>query len=298
MLKKTSSDKEKLLFVLNPVSGKKDKRRLTRIIHDKAGIENYDYELVATEGVGHATQLVKEKLEEEIHKVIAVGGDGTVNEVASAIKDSQKFMGIIPAGSGNGLARHLKIPMRISKAMKLLVNGKTLAIDYGIVNEKPFFCTFGIGFDAQIGWKFAKNETRGFRAYVVAVIKEFFSYKPKKYTIEIDGKKIVTRAFLITIANSGQYGNNAYISPEARIDDGLLDVCILKPFPKIAAFSMAYRLFTHTMHKSKYLTIIRGKYITMACKKKMKVHYDGEPLKLSKKLEISIIPKGLNVITP
>ena len=182
--------------------------------------------------------------------------------------------------------------------MKLLVNGDSQKVDYGIANEKPFFCTFGIGFDAQIGWKFAKNETRGFGAYVKAVIKEFFTYKPKKYTIEIDGKKVVTRAFLITVANSGQYGNNAYISPEARIDDGLLDVCILKPFPKIASFSLAYRLFTRTMHKSKYMTIIRGKYITMACKKKMKVHYDGEPVKMSKKLEISIIQGGLKVIVP
>jgi diacylglycerol kinase (ATP) len=296
-LKKKIADKEKILFVLNPISGKKDKSRLTRIIHREAELENYDYDLITTEGIGHATQLVTEH-RENLHKVIAVGGDGTVNEVASAIRDTDKEMGIIPAGSGNGLARHLKIPIRTTDAMKLLVNGKTLKIDYGIANEKPFFCTFGIGFDAQIGWKFAKNETRGFSSYVRAVIKEFFSYKPKKYTIEIDGKKTVTRAFLITIANSGQYGNNAYISPEAKIDDGLLDICILKPFPKIAAFSLAFRLFTHTMHKSKYLTIIRGKQISMACKKKMKVHYDGEPLKLSKKLEIQVVPKGLNVITP
>ncbi len=297
-MKKKSSDKEKLLFVINPVSGKKDKSRLTQIIHREAEAENYEYELVVTESTGHATRLVKEKLEEKIQKAVAVGGDGTVNEVASALKDTNRVMGIVPAGSGNGLARHLHIPMKTAGAMQLLVNGKVQKMDYGLANDKPFFCTFGIGFDAQIGWKFAKNETRGFSSYVKAVIKEFFTYKPKKYIIEIDGRKIITKAFLITIANSGQYGNNAYISPGARIDDGLLDVCILRPFPKIASFSLAFRLFTRSMHKSKYLEIIRGKYIMMECKKKMKVHYDGEPVKMSKKLEVKIVPKGLHVLVP
>jgi diacylglycerol kinase family enzyme len=188
--------------------------------------------------------------------------------------------------------------MKLKEAVELQNSGKITSIDYGLINDNPFFCTCGVGFDAHIGNKFAQSTKRGFFTYVKETFGAFFNYKPKKYNIKIDGEKIKTRAFLVTVANAGQYGNEAYIAPQADIRDGMLDLCILSPFPKHKAFHIGIRLFNRTMHQCKYIWVGKGQSITIQRKKKGEVHLDGEPAVMGKKLKISIIGKGLKVLTP
>jgi diacylglycerol kinase family enzyme len=219
-----------------------------------------------------------------------------VNEVARAVRDTPAVMGIIPCGSGNGLARHLHIPLKLIDALKMINDASILNIDYGLVNDKPFFCTFGTGFDAHISHAFATCEKRGVITYFLIIVKELFSYRSQKYKLKIDGKKFKTRAMVVTVANSAQYGNNGYISPHADITDGKLDVCIVHPFPKLLAGYLAIRFLRKRIHKSRYYRMIKGEKITLKRKQEDEVHLDGEPYIMGKKLKIKIVPKGLKVL--
>ncbi len=288
--------KLKILFIINPVSGTRRKKDIASKIYECVNNETFDIKLIFTEYAGHAFELARNALKKKFDIVVAGGGDGTVNEVGSALIKSKIALGIIPLGSGNGLARHLNIPLRTTDAIEIINKQKIQEIDYGLINGKAFFCTAGLGFDAKIGHKFAKKSERGFYSYFKAVIEEFFSYKSKKYKITIDGQKLKERAFLVTIANASQYGNNAFISPDAVIDDGLLDVCVLRPFPKNRVIGLGVRLFKRTLDQSPYLDIKRGKEIIVKRKKKGPVHYDGEPIKMDKKIRVSVVHSGLKVI--
>ena len=294
-----SNPKEKILFLINPISGTKKKGNLPERILSLLDHSKFEAEIHITRFRGDATEVVPIKMAEGFRKFIAVGGDGTVNEIAKALVDTDGVLGIIPIGSGNGLARHLKIPINIEKAMKLINNGKVEAIDYGRINGSPFFCTCGVGFDAHIGNEFAKNKGRGFITYIKVTISDYFNYKPKKYSLKIDNLvKLKTRAFLITVANGSQYGNNAYISPNADIQDGNLDICILSPFRLYKAPGIGIRLFAKNIHKSALMHTEQAKKIVLKRKKAGVVHFDGEPCEMGKKIKISIVPKGLQVILP
>jgi diacylglycerol kinase family enzyme len=230
---------------------------------------------------------------------VAVGGDGTVNEIAKALINTQAIMGILPIGSGNGLARHLQIPLQPRKAIQLINKQKYLAIDYGLINNTPFFCTCGVGFDALIGEKFAQCKGRGLSNYVKTTIREYFNYKPEMYQITIDNERKINRpAFLITFANGSQYGNNAYIAPHADISDGKLDMCILSPFKLYKAPGIGIRLFAKNIDKSSLMHSERASNIILERASEGVVHFDGEPCRMGKKLEISLINKGLNVLIP
>ena len=290
------TNKEKIAFIINPISGSNRKLKIPEIVQENLDHSKFEAEFFFTKCAGHATQLATELLEKKYPRIIAVGGDGTINEVAKALIDSNSAMGIIPNGSGNGLARFLKIPLKPKAAVELLNKGKVMSIDYGTINDNPFFCTCGVGFDAHIGNRFAQSTKRGLSTYVKETISAFFHYKPKKYKIKIDGEKIKTRAFLVTAANAGQYGNDAYIAPEADIQDGLLDLCILSPFPKRKVFGIAYRVFKRSIHQSEYVKAIKGEEITIKRKKKGEVHLDGEPAIMGKKLKIRIVKHGLRVV--
>ena len=202
----------------------------------------------------------------------------------------------MPEGSGNGLARYLGISSDVSQAIAKINKGHIITIDSGLVNGKAFFNVAGMGFDALISDRFAENMTRGPVGYLKIVLKEISRYKPQEYTICIDGNEIQREAFMISIANSPQYGNNAYIAPGASVDDGLLDVCIIKQFPLIQFPVMIYHLFSRTAHQSDYVEIIKGKQITIERPQRGPVHLDGEPFTLDKKLSIEVLPSSLNVV--
>ena len=291
--------KEKILFLINPISGTKHKGHLPGMIIELIDTTIFDVEVVITKFKGEATDIVRQKLLDNYRYFVAVGGDGTVNEIAKALINTKGIMGIIPVGSGNGLARHLHIPLQPRKAIQIINKLKYQAIDYGLINNSPFFCTCGVGFDALIGEKFAQCKGRGLANYVKTTIKEYFNYKPEMYQITIDNERTINRpAFLITFANGSQYGNNAYIAPNADICDGKLDICIISPFRLFRAPEIGFRLFAKNIDKSSLMYSERASHILLERASEGVVHFDGEPHRMGKSIEISLVNNGLNVIIP
>lgn len=287
--------REKILFVINPVSGNKSKDYIPELIKQKFNANEYDVKIITTQFAGQATPIVKQYFNKGYEKVVAIGGDGTVNEVASAIVETDAILGIIPLGSGNGLARHLKIPLKPQKALDLIKKGNHIKIDYGKINDRKFFCTTGIGFDAHIGHVFSKLEGRGFSNYIKATVSEFRRYQPKRYEISMNGTTIIRDAFLITFANASQYGNNAYIAPKADIQDGKLEVAIIRSFPLLTTPGVGARLFLKNIDKSVYLETYQCKSIIVKRKAPDVIHFDGEPGEMGEVINVKVIPGGLNV---
>src|SRR5689334_17658830 len=222
--------KKKLRYIINPKSGAKHNIDLAAMANEMTDKEQFDFEIVMTKAAKHATELAKE-VAGVVDDVVAVGGDGSVNEVAKGLIGSKTVLGIIPMGSGNGMARHLKIPVDTKQAFHLINNGRTDTIDTMMVNGEFAIGTIGIGFDAHIAHLFADAGTRGYGTYVKLVLSEFYKYKPYKYHITVDGDTFDRVCFLLTFANSSQFGNNAVIAPYADVQDGFLDVSMMKKFP-------------------------------------------------------------------
>ena len=292
------NQKIKIAFIINPIAGRRKHKDMAGLISNQLNKEKFQAFILETCYGGHASELVHEYLAKGVVHFVAVGGDGTVNEVAREAFKANATLGIIPCGSGNGLARTLKIPLKAEKAIETINDFLKIKMDVGVINENYFFCTCGVGFDAKIGKKFAKQKTRGFSTYVKTTIREYLRYSPKRYKIKIDGVKYARKALLITIANAGQYGNNAYIAPNASLNDGILEVCVLKPFPLIKSIILGIRLFRKSVDKSRYLEIINGRSIVFKKKKKRQFHIDGEPIKLMGPVKVDVIPSALEVITP
>jgi len=291
------NNNKKILFIINPVSGIGKKKIVENQISKTLDKKKFTPEIVYTAYAGHAAELSKNAVQ-NFDIVVATGGDGTINEVSSGLIGSKSILGIVPAGSGNGFARFFKIPLTPRYAIEIINQLNIKTID--TINIPPF-CSVnlaGIGFDAIIGHKFAVYGKRGFFPYFSLVMKEFSSYKPKYYKVVIDGKKYDREAFLITIANSAQYGFNAHISPKSLVDDGLLEVCFIKKFPLVVAPFLASRLFLKNMDNSKYSEIIKGKQVVVESTSDMEGHIDGEPVMFPKKITASINPLSLKVIVP
>lgn len=288
--------KKKVLFVVNPISGGLNKAFIPSLVDQYLDHSIFDAEIIFSEYVGHAKILAKKGLDTGFEIIAAVGGDGTINEVASEVSKTDKSMAIIPSGSGNGLARTLKIPLKHSKAIQKINQLKTTLIDAGVLNDQLFFNMAGMGFDAHISALFAKDKTRGFGGYVKSSINEIAKYQSQDYEIVIDGEQLVENAFMLSIANSSQYGNNAHISPTASVSDGLLDVCIIKPFPIFKFPEMAYRMFAKSADKSIYVKIIKVKEVFIKREKSGPVHLDGEPQEMGTELNIGIKHLSLQLI--
>lgn len=229
---------------------------------------------------------------------VAIGGDGTVNLVARHLIDGDCKLCIIPNGSGNGLARHLDIPRKFSDSISMILSKRTKEIDYGLANEVPFFCTSGLGFDARVAHLFSEKSKRGFINYLKIILKEFIRYKGEEYRFIFPEKKITVNAFLITIANAAQYGNNAFISPESSLDDGLLDLCRISRFPSFIAPILGLQLISKRIGKSKYYDMTRITEVTIKRKSQGWIHIDGDPIFLSKTINYRIVPGGLNILLP
>lgn len=290
--------KKKILFIVNPISGGRDKKKIPGLIEEFLNKDIFDYRISYTEKVEHGYMLAKAAVKDQYEIIVAVGGDGTVNEVAKAIINSKIILGIIPYGSGNGLARSLKIPLDIIGAIKCLNNLTVDTIDSASLNTHFFFNVAGSGFDAHISQSFASNKIRGFVGYVRTTFKELRNYVPQLYKINIDGKIIEKRAFIVSIANSSQYGNNAHIAPRADVKDGWLDVVVVKPIKWYKIPILASRMFTKTAESSKYVEIYKAKKIFIEREYEAAIHLDGEPRLEMKDLSIEIIPLSINVIIP
>lgn len=291
-------EREKVLFIANPKSGKGALKNLERKIKKSLDSKRFVAVIEYSQWAKHASTIAQEYLEKGIKRVVAMGGDGTVNEVASALMHTDAILGVIPIGSGNGFARHLRIPFLIEKAIKLINNDKIVLIDVGMVNQQPFFCTAGVGFDAQVGNSFAKGKRRGFLNYIRTAIHVFLHYKVKRYRITLNNQTIEKVAFLITVANIAQYGNNAFIAPNADITDGMLDVTIMSPFPKYISPSLGIKLFVKQIGKSKFVETFKVKEISIEQLDSNDMHYDGEPVTMESPLNFSVEHLALKVFVP
>lgn len=288
--------RQKILFIVNPISGGLNKIFFPNLIDQHLNLELFDAHIIYTDYINHAKELAKKAIDTKYDIVVAVGGDGTINEVAGVLESSGKTMGIIPCGSGNGLARTLKIPLNHEKAIKKINFMNTINIDVGLIDGEKFINMAGMGFDAHISAHFAGSKNRGFTNYIKSTLLEISSYKSQKYKITIGEKTIEREAFMLSIANSSQYGNNAYISPQASLNDNLLDLCIIKPFPLYHFPLLGFQMFTKRPHKSKYLEIIKVSRAFITRETEGPIHVDGEPLIKGKELTINIKHLALKLI--
>ncbi len=288
--------KKKIAFIINPNSGTSNKKQFPEIINKEIDTNQFDHKVIFTKYRGHGSKLAAALVKKGYFAIIAVGGDGTVNEIARELRHTNVALGIIPIGSGNGLARHLEIPMNFRNAVQMLNFSEIIDIDYGIVNDQPFFCTCGTGFDAYVSLEFAKGQKRGVMAYFEKMITGYFSYKPQKYHLIGDKIDFTSKAFVLTFANASQWGNNAYIAPQASIQDGMIDISVMSNFPVIALPSIALQLFTKTIDKDLFMTTFRAKEITLLRETPGPFHYDGEPYQEGTEIKVKIVPDGLKVL--
>lgn len=288
-----------ICFIINPVAGTGKWRGV------EENIKKYldpllTPEIHYTKYHGHAT-IIAEDATEKCSIIVAVGGDGIVNEVAAGMMSTSAGIGIIPAGSGNAVANHFTIPHGQKEAIECINKMHFSAVDTAMVNDIPFLAVAGTGFDAEVAEMFSKSKRRGFFSYIYLSAKKYLSYKPSEYIISIDEKEYRKKAFLISVANGNQYGNNAYIAPDASAKDGLLDICIIKPFSLLAALPLMWRLFHRTLNRSPCVEILRGKTIVLRktnTNEKLCMHYDGEPGGVVDVIKITVQPKSLRIITP
>ena len=258
----------------------------------------YEPEVIHTEYAGHAVQISADQAKKGAFAVIAIGGDGTINEIARSLVHTSTALGIIPCGSGNGLARHLQIPLDPKAAIDIINEQVTDVIDYGLINGLPFFCTCGVGFDAFVSLQFSKAGRRGPQTYLEKTLSESLKYRPETYELEMDGCTSRYRAFLIACGNASQYGNNAYITPQATLNDGLLDVTILEPFTVLDVPTLAYQLFHKTIDQNSCIKTFRCQKLRIHRSSPGVVHYDGDPVVMGTDINVSIVKKELRVIVP
>lgn len=284
-----------IAFIVNPISGTKAKNRVAKLIRELLDLQQFAPTVVVTEYAGHATQLAQQFAMEDYYAVVAVGGDGTINEVASGLIGTNTALGIVPNGSGNGFARHLDISTRMNRAIEMLNNSEVINVDYGLVNDQPFFSTCGVGFDAIVAQDFS-DSSRGFKGYLQSIFKDFFQYKADTYQLKGEGIDITTTAFLVNFANAGQWGYDAYIAPKASVQDGWLDVAIVSEFPMTAAASLALSLFTKNIDEKLHMNTIRAKELTLTRTSEGPMHIDGTPVMMPAELHVKIVEEGLKVL--
>lgn len=286
----------KIRFIVNPISGTGKQKKLASVLKTALDPILFQYDICYTKSSHHATELAKKAKEEGIDIVAAVGGDGTMNECAQALINSKTALAIIPCGSGNGFAFHFNIHKQLKRAIQQLNHSTIKTIDSCTANGHTFFNVSGIGYDAHVAHLFSKLNKRGFSNYIKLILREF-RYPAKKYTLLFDGKEKKVNAFAISWANASQFGNNAVISPESLVDDGILEVCVLSQFPVTAIPKLLKRLFNRSMHQSKYMEIIRCNEMRISGGDGL-CHLDGEPIELGKSIHLQINPQSLNVFVP
>ena len=290
---------KKIAFIVNPGSGTGSKSTIAAYVHDVFGHNpNYSMELFKMSKPGDAPEAAADFARRGFDIVTAIGGDGTVNSVAKGLIHTGSKMAIIPVGSGNGLARHLKIPLDYHKAVDVILSGKSVAADAGTINGEPFFCTAGLGFEAVIGNAFNSGKERGLISYVNFCAKEYLQYRPENYIIHIGENIYHTRAFLITFANAAQWGNNAFIAPDASITDGLLDIIVWKSAPAATVPFLAAELFLKTLKHSNLVDMYRTESLKIIREKGGLIQFDGESRMMGADISVSVLKGAVNIIVP
>lgn len=290
---------KRIAFIVNPISGTKDKERIVSYLQQMFvkgdGMDSLFY---TTMYPGDATRAAKEFANIGYDIVVAIGGDGTVNEVARGLIHTDASLGIIPVGSGNGLARHFKIPLSYVNAAEVIMCGKSKLMDTGCINGEAFFCTAGLGFEAEIGDRFNKAKGRGLMTYVEVCAKEFVKYREEKYKITIGGNTFETDAFLITFANCSQWGNNVYIAPNADASDGMIDMVVWKKSPIVTMPMLAVDLFIRTINRSEFVDSFRTKEVKIERNSPGYIQFDGESAIMGTEINVSVLHNSIKIIVP
>ncbi len=295
----TELTKLNTLIIFNPVAGSGKKLDLSGYLEKYLDSGRFDYRIAYTQYAGHGYGLASDAAGAGVHLVVAVGGDGLINEIARGVVNSNTAMGIIPYGSGNGFARHLKIPLKPVKAIEVLNRFHTAEIDTFIINDNRLFCNMaGTGFDALVAEKFAGSKQRGFSTYVKIILREFIRFSPREYKLTINDKETTFRAFMISFANSSQFGNNAVIAPMASVTDGLLDVCVMKGFRWYQAPYIGFMLLTGRIDKTSFMTYIKTAGVKLKLPDGEPCHLDGDPHSLGNQLHIKLNRASLKVVMP
>lgn len=291
-----SISKKKVLFIINPRAGVDRVKALQEDIDHYIDHDLFSIKLVYTEHAKHGVALAREGVAKGANLVVAVGGDGSVNDIVHGLYGSDVAMGIIPKGSGNGLARSLKIPLDQREALKRLNKFSVKHIDVGSADGHLFVSNAGVGFDTVVTKKFEHSQKRGFKAYISIILKSIWSYEPKLWQVEADGAYFETQSFMLTAANAIQLGYGFKVAPEADITDGYFELVNIKKFPKILASNIAIRAFTGGIKSSPYVSIKRAKNIKISHPNLKQLQIDGESLSCSSEILIKMMPKQLKVL--
>lgn len=290
--------KKAISFILNPISGTGKQKNIAQLIDRHLDATKFDFQIFNSEHAGHMGDLAKESIAKGFEIIVVIGGDGSINEVFPNLLHTDIIFGIIPTGSGNGLARFLKIPLNPKKAIQLINQLPVQKIDTAEINGHPFISIAGVGFDAHVADMFSGNEKRGFWSYLKISFNTYFSYEEKNYTFNLNGndrKKI--QAMMVCFANSDQFGNNVKISPKAKLNDGLIDVCVVNKFPFWnIPFSM-FLVFTGLVEKSNYYKRYQTKNLRLISDGKQMVNIDGEPIQMDAEIELNVIPSSIKIIS-
>lgn len=296
MFKSNAMSENSILFLVNNKAGNGLPKKFEARLNSFLNAQNIKYKIAYSEYAGHLRELAKEGIEAGFKSIVVAGGDGSINEVFVPLVNTNIRFGILPFGSGNGLARHLKIPLNLEQALQIIVSGKAKLIDSATINEIPFLSIAGTGFDAFIAKQFPMSKSRGFRTYFKMVLKYYFGYQSIHY--KIPSESYQTDALLISFANSSQFGNNISIAPQASIDDGLIDVCIVQKPPLFALPFMILMLLTGKINKSKYYQSFKSKQLTVECHVNQLINIDGEFKETSNQITVKVVPGSINIIVP
>ena len=290
--------KEKVCLIINPVSGTESKKNIPEEVAAAFDQRQYDIIIRITGYPDHATEIARKAAKKNYKYVLVAGGDGTVNEVAKVLVHTNTTLGIIPSGSGNGLARELGIPMDPEKAIDIILRAHTRTIDYGVANGHIFFCTCGFGFDAFISDRFAEGKKRGPLGYVRNILESVVDFRSEEYEITSDEETITERAFILTCANASQYGNDAHIAPGASMDDGMINVSILKPLNALEIPQTTLQLFTNNIDRNSKMTTLVTRNLRIKRSRAGVMHVDGEPVNTGNEINVETIQGGLKVLAP
>ena len=287
--------KKRIWFIINPVAGVRRKDDIPALIRENLDHHLFDFEIQYTNYKGHAQELAKEAISINVDIVCAVGGDGSVHEIGTNLIGTSVLLAIIPIGSGNGLARHMHIPITIKKAIHCINKQYKITMDTVLVNEQAFLGISGFGFDALVAKRFVSSSKRGFRSYVKIVISEFFKYKPIEIVVEANGQIKKSTVILCTLANTSEWGNGLVISPKSDATDGKVELILLKPFSFWRIPGIALQFLFKRSDKSSFMEVISFDKASIRVSEKI-AHYDGESMATEGTLNVKVVPKSLHIL--
>ncbi len=286
-------------IIANPIAG--GRRDISKLVSKAADLfiqRDVTYRVGYTGKRGDAGRLTDEALQQGCEAVVVVGGDGTINEVGSRLVGTGVPLGILPCGSGNGLARSLRLPRSLEAACQVILDADPVAVDVGVANERYFFLVAGVGFDARVGERFDRTSMRGPVPYFYLSAREYFTYRPDPIELNFDGRQCRISPFLVAVANGQQYGNNALIAPDAKLNDGQFDICVVHRLRPLDLFSALPKFFRGRIQAYRAAELHRASEVVIKRAAPGVINLDGEPVQADAEIAIALRPRALRIFAP